>query len=681
MLLNGPSSYCKWWQSPPVCLYGDQPCGDVNTCEAPIVGSTTFDLDDDQHGGASAACDSYCQELNGEESYCKHWQNPAVCHSGDQPCGPAVCDPISTTATTPITTSIGSTTFTSTSSTGSAATTAAQSSTPTTVIVSTTSASVSAGPSASSTTGSLVFGGDSDATTSESTECDSYCKFLNGDDSYCKSWLSPAVCQGGDQPCGSSQCAFTSTEPAFGGDADATTAPPSEDTAACDHYCRLLNGELSFCKYWQIPAVCQIGDQPCGDVDICRAPIVGTTTIDLDGDQHADPSPACDAYCQGGDSDTTTTEGPIFGGDADTTTSPSDDLACDQYCKLLNGPVSYCKSWQTPAVCHSGDQPCGDAEICRAPIVGTTTIDLDGDQHAGPSPACDAYCQGLNGVDSYCKYWQNPAVCLSGDQPCGPSVCDPSTTTSGVTSESVSSTVSSEATTVVTTTLGTTMSTTATTPSPTVGGDSETTTTEGPIFGGDADTTTSPSDDQACNHYCKLLNGPESYCKSWQFPAVCQFGDQPCGDIDVCQAPIIGSTFDLVGDQHSGHSSACDSYCQDLNGATSYCKHWQNPAVCLSGDQPCGPSVCDPITSTASSTSAPTSTSTVTPLTTTASSSASTSLTTSTPVFGGDSDSTTATSGCDSYCKSMNDESSYCKFWLNPPVCQGGDQPCGPSVC
>ncbi|KAF4751242.1 hypothetical protein FOZ63_013132, partial [Perkinsus olseni] len=349
------------------------------------------------HGGASAACDSYCQELNGEESYCKHWQNPAVCHSGDQPCGPAVCDPISTTATTPITTSIGSTAFTSTSSTDSAATTAAQSSTPATVIVSTSSASVSADPSTSSTTGSPVFGGDSDATTSESTECDSYCKSLNGDDSYCKSWLSPAVCQGGDQPCGSSQCAFTSTEPAFGGDADATTAPPSEDTAACDHYCRLLNGELSFCKYWQIPAVCQIGDQPCGDVDICRAPVVGTSTIDLYGDQHADPS-----------------------------------------------------------------------------------------------PACDAYCQGLNGVDSYCKYWQNPAVCLSGDQPCGPSVCDPSTTTSGVTSESVSSTVSSEATTVVTTTLGTTTSTTATTPSPTVGGDSDTTTTEGPIFGGDADTTTSP---------------------------------------------------------------------------------------------------------------------------------------------------------------------------------------------
>ncbi|EEQ99000.1 hypothetical protein Pmar_PMAR012008, partial [Perkinsus marinus ATCC 50983] len=73
----------------------------------------------------------------------------------------------------------------------------------------------------------------------------------------------------------------------------------------------------------------------------------------------------------------------------------------------------------------------------------------------------------------------------------------------------------------------------------------------------------------------------------------------PCGDVTTCSSPIIGtSTYDLVGDQHGGSSSACDSYCQGLNGDSSYCKYWQNPAVCLGGDQPCGPSICDPTTST-----------------------------------------------------------------------------------
>ncbi|EEQ99002.1 hypothetical protein Pmar_PMAR012010 [Perkinsus marinus ATCC 50983] len=568
--------------SPPVCLYGDQPCGDVSTCQAPIVGFTTFDLDGDQHVGPSAACDLYCQGLNDDESYCKHWQNPAVCHSGDQPCGPTVCDPIDTTA-------VFSTTAVSTAPVSSSPTT-----TLVTTLAPTTTTDVvttpSAGTSVSPTTVSAIFGGDSDPTTPESSECDLYCKSLNGDDSYCKSWLSPPVCQKGNQRCDPSTCIVETTEPIFGGDAETT-------------------------------------------------PVTSTT---------------------------------------------DDSAACDHYCKLLNGEASYCKQWQTPAVCLYGDQPCDDANVCRSPIEGITTADLDGDNHTGESSACDAYCKGLNGVTSYCKYWQHPAVCLDGDQPCGPSVCDPSTTTSSLTSEAVSTTTSSEATTPTTITIPTPATTTvATAVSSTTGSDSAITTTTagGPLFGGDADTSTSPvvGEGYVCDYYCQLLNGPESYCKFWQSPAVCQYGDQPCGDVTTCSSPIIGtSTYDLVGDQHGGSSSACDSYCQGLNGDSSYCKYWQNPAVCLGGDQPCGPSICDPTTSTAPDSTSSTPPSSVSSTT----SGTSQSVATTSLVFGGDSDSTIeASNGCDTYCKALNDESSYCKYWLDPPVCQSGDQVCDPSVC
>ncbi|KAF4670284.1 hypothetical protein FOL47_002104 [Perkinsus chesapeaki] len=702
MVLNGLSSYCKWWQSPAVCLYGDQPCGDIASCEAPIVGSSTFDLDGDQHAGPSAACDAYCQGLNGEESYCKHWQNPAVCLSGDQPCGPSICEPTSTTqaisTTTASTPSVPATTVTvggdSDTTTepqfgGDADTTTAPSSddaaacdhycrllnghssyckhwqSPAVCLHGDQpcdDAEICRAPIVGATTVDL----EGDQHTGPSSACDAYCQDLNGVESYCKHWQNPAVCLSGDQPCGPSVCepastpqaistttastasvpattvtvggdSDTTTEPQFGGDADTTTPTPT-DGEACDRYCQLLNGPKSYCKYWQNPAVCQYGDEPCGDVAVCRAPIVGSTTYDLDGDKHDGQSSACDSYCEGlngpesyckywqnpavclsgdqpcgpsvceptsttqaistttastasvpattvtvgGDSDTTTE--PQFGGDADTTTAPSseDAAACDHYCRLLNGHSSYCKHWQSPAVCLHGDQPCDDAEICRAPIVGATTVDLDGDQHTGPSPACDAYCQGLNGEESYCKHWQNPAVCLSGDQPCGPSVCEPTSTTQAI-STTTASTVSAAATTV------------------TVGGDSDTTTE--PQFGGDADTTTpTPTDGEACDRYCQLLNGPKSYCKYWQNPAVCQYGDEPCGDVAVCRAPIVGSTtYDLDGDKHDGQSSACDSYCEGLNGPESYCKFWQHPAVCLGGDQPCGPSVCDPVTTTTTS--------------------------------------------------------------------------------
>ncbi|KAF4702356.1 hypothetical protein FOZ63_008783, partial [Perkinsus olseni] len=36
---------------------------------------------------------------------------------------------------------------------------------------------------------------------------------------------------------------------------------------------------------------------------------------------------------------------------------------------------------------------------------------------------------------------------------------------------------------------------------------------------------------------------------------------------------------------------------------------------------------------------------------------------------------------CDLFCQVQNGSPSYCKYWLSPPVCQIGDQPCSPDVC
>ncbi|KAF4685526.1 hypothetical protein FOZ60_006403 [Perkinsus olseni] len=45
-----------------------------------------------------------------------------------------------------------------------------------------------------------------------------------------------------------------------------------------------------------------------------------------------------------------------------------------------------------------------------------------------------------------------------------------------------------------------------------------------------------PENQQVCDYYCQYLNGPSSYCKYWQFPRVCQGGDQPCS-VDDCDVP------------------------------------------------------------------------------------------------------------------------------------------------
>ncbi|KAF4659194.1 hypothetical protein FOL47_007691 [Perkinsus chesapeaki] len=169
--------------------------------------------------------------------------------------------------------------------------------------------------------------------------------------------------------------------------------------------------------------------------------------------------------------------------------------------------------------------------------------------------------------------------------------------------------------------------------------------------------TTSPSGPNfACDSMCKSLNDAASYCKWWLPVPVCQVGDQPCGDHSVCESqtwpPPVDPT--TVAGGHPHRSTACDAFCVGLNGPSSYCKWWKPSPVCQGGDQPCGPSNCD--TGDAPTTAAP------------------------------PDQHTGASDNCDAYCRSLNngafgDRISYCKWWLHVPVCQDGDQPCGPTTC
>merc|ERR1712154_236194 len=105
-----------------------------------------------------------------------------------------------------------------------------------------------------------------------------------------------------------------------------------------------------------------------------------------------------------------------------------------------------------------------------------------------------------------------------------------------------------------------------------------------------------------------------------------------------------------MGDQASPE---CDEFCAHVNGGSSYCKWWQKEPVCKGGDQPCGVGQCD----IGDSPSAP-------------------------PTTGERHES--AEPECDYYCTDANEgvhNGSYCKWWLEEPLCKHGDQPCGRSVC
>lgn len=191
----------------------------------------------------------------------------------------------------------------------------------------------------------------------------------------------------------------------------------------------------------------------------------------------------------------------------------------DSYCQTLNNdPASCCKTYQDPPVCMGGDQPC----FC--PPTTTTT----------PEPECtqedqDAYCQKLNDDPaSCCKTYQFPPVCMGGDQPCGCPLPEVTTTTT---------------------------------------------------------TTTTTTEEEECSQetldmYCQQLNSdPASCCKSYQNPPVCMGGDQPC------QCPKKTTTTTAAPECTQ---DTLDAYCQELNDdPASCCKTYQFPPVCMGGDQPC----------------------------------------------------------------------------------------------
>ncbi|KAF4663399.1 hypothetical protein FOL47_005756 [Perkinsus chesapeaki] len=229
------------------------------------------------------------------------------------------------------------------------------------------------------------------------------------------------------------------------------------------------------------------------------------------------------------------------------TTTISDDVVrhtCDLYCQSLNGAESFCKSWQDNAVCQGGNQACGNLDICGPAVTTGSSVST------GTSvfdPECDKMCQSLNDASSYCKWWKDVPVCSGGDQPCGDtSVCNSQTWPTARTPSAVN----------------------------------------GPHL------YHSPT----CDVHCQNLNDVGSYCKWWMAQPVCQGGNQVCTPT-VCGAgePTVAPTTDIF---HMGQSSNCDAYCEDLNpgllgGERSHCKWYLHIAVCHQGDQVCTPSVCE----------------------------------------------------------------------------------------
>ena len=93
--LNGPASYCKYWQVRPVCQFGNQPCrsDEVSHHDHGSRVEESWRGDEVSHRPKHhlTRVDRFCQRLNGPASYCKYWQVRPVCQFGNQPCRPEEC--------------------------------------------------------------------------------------------------------------------------------------------------------------------------------------------------------------------------------------------------------------------------------------------------------------------------------------------------------------------------------------------------------------------------------------------------------------------------------------------------------------------------------------------------------------------------------------------------------------
>jgi hypothetical protein len=110
--LNGPLSWCKAYQKPPVCSGRNQPCdlsicGSVSTTSSPTNStsqSTTTTARTTTTTLAPSSCtatqqNTFCQRLNGPLSHCKVSGSGFVCHGGNQVCSCLTVLAVPTTTT------------------------------------------------------------------------------------------------------------------------------------------------------------------------------------------------------------------------------------------------------------------------------------------------------------------------------------------------------------------------------------------------------------------------------------------------------------------------------------------------------------------------------------------------------------------------------------------------------
>lgn len=161
--------------------------------------------------------------------------------------------------------------------------------------------------------------------------------------------------------------------------------------------------------------------------------------------------------------------------------------------------------------------------------------------------------------------------------------------------------------------------------------------------------------------YCMSGTGPESYCKYWLDEPVCQGSDSPCS----CDGPPEGCYYG-------------DMFCMAETGPESYCKYWLDVPVCQGSDEPCS---CDyedrRLAAVEEDESCPSGDAFCQDMTGS-----------SYCKFYQDgpggrvcqgTDVPCTCDGCssgDAYCMADAGPASYCKYWLDVPVCQFSDSPC-----
>ncbi|KAF4656175.1 hypothetical protein FOL46_007911 [Perkinsus olseni] len=313
-------------------------------------------------------------------------------------------------------------------------------------------------------------------------EWDSYCRAVNGAASFCiRTQLLGDFCAFGNEECGSGTIPPYTTTPSTTQQPttpESSTLPPASTTTtitvttlppnAWDDFCRGLNGPSSFClSTTLLGSFCAFGNQPCASGD----PSTITPEASTSSSTTATVSPSTTTATP---STTRTSTKPVSVSNTPTAMRPETQPvdfrpACDSFCEKLNGPASYCKDWSSFPVCQFGNQPCGSLVDCQL----STPIPTPAVLSTSPIPTarsrgCDEMCRDLNGAWSYCKSWATNPVCQGGNQPCDGLSC-----------------------------------------SATVGGDAAVR--------------------EDCSSMCIRLSGPGSYCKVWKDPPTCQGGNQPCG--------------------------------------------------------------------------------------------------------------------------------------------------------